>query len=375
MTDSDSPKNTPSIARMRPGRRRRLLVAGCGLALVAAAGFGIHWWVKGRFLVETDNAYVRADVVTIAPRVAGVIAALAVADNQRVRAGDILARIDDRDYRMKVAEAEGALSAAQAAVVAQQARIANFDARKMRQRSLIAQDMAALAARDAEARLATLDYRRQSSLSRQEVTSAQMFETAQADSRKANANLAEARARASASRDMLSVLTTGRDEAVADLDKARAAVRQAQAALDAAQLDLERTVIRAPVSGQVGQRTARVGHYAETGAPLMAVVPATAYIVANYKETQTERVRPGQSVTIAVDAFGGATLKGHVDSFAPASGAQFALLPPDNATGNFTKIVQRMPLRIRIDPGQARAAMVRPGMSVETIVDTRGDRR
>lgn len=373
MTDTENPDNISSTARMRP-TRRRLLIAGCGLVLVSAAAFGIHWWVKGRFLIETDNAYVRADVVTITPQVPGRIVAVAVADNQRVRAGDILARIDDRDYRIEVARAESALAAARADVAAGQARIANLGAQAGRQRNLIAQDAASLRARDADARLAALQYSRQASLARQQVTSAQMLETAEADNRKASAGHTEARAKLSAARDTLLVLATGRDEAVADLDKARAAVRQAEAALEYARLNLERTVIRAPAAGRIGQRTVRAGHHAEAGAPLMAVVPDATYVVANYKETQTGHIQPGQAVRIIVDAFGGGELRGHVDSFAPASGAQFALLPPDNATGNFTKIVQRMPLRIRIDAGQAGVAALRPGMSVETIVDTRGTR-
>lgn len=162
---------------------------------------------------------------------------------------------------------------------------------------------------------------------------------------------------------------------VADRAKAEGVVQQARAALAAARLDLERTVIRAPVAGQVGQRVLRVGQYADVGMPLLALVPAAAYVVANYKEIHTDRIRPGQGVTVVVDALGGATLKGRVDSFAPASGAQFAVLPPDNATGNFTKIVQRIPLRIRFDSGQARLGDLRPGMSVETTVDTRAATR
>jgi membrane fusion protein (multidrug efflux system) len=158
---------------------------------------------------------------------------------------------------------------------------------------------------------------------------------------------------------------------VAGLSQERGVLQQAQAALTLARLALGYTEVRAPVEGIVGERSLRVGQYAEVGAPLLAVVPPDAYVVANYKEVQIDRVRPGQPVDIEVDAFGGAKLEGHVDSFSPASGAQFALLPPDNATGNFTKIVQRIPLRIRLDAGQARAGDLRPGMSVITTIDTR----
>ena len=364
----------PAPDTKSPRSRRRLLLATGALALLAAIGFALHWWIGGRFMIETDNAYVRADVVAIAPRVTGTVVAVAVADNQRVRAGEVLARIDDRDYRIRVADAEGATAAARADLAAAAARIANLDARSAQQHSAIAQDVAAVSARAADAQLATLAYHRQSGLARQQITSVQLLETAEADARRTGAGLSEARAKLATSRDALPVLATERRAAAADLDKAKAVLRRAEATLAAARLDLDRTVIRAPVDGQVGQRSVRAGQYAEVGTPLMAVVPGGAYVVANYKETQIARVRPGQPVRIVVDAFGGATLAGHVDSCAPASGAQFALLPPDNATGNFTKIVQRMPLRIRIDPGQPQTKALRPGMSVETIVDTRGAR-
>lgn len=353
-------------------RKRRLLVlAAGGVAAVGALVFGVHWWTLGRFQIETDNAYVRADVVTIAPRVGGMIVAVEVADNQRVRAGDILARIDDRDYRMKVEQAQGALIEAEAGVAEGQARIANLGARSVQQRSLIARDAAATRAREAEAHLAALQAQRQDTLARQHVTSDQLQQSAQADRSKSAAGVVQARATLAASRAQVQVLATEREAAIASLAKARGMLQQARAALAAAKLDLERTVIRAPVDGTVGQRVLRVGHYADVGTPLMAVVPMAPYVVANYKETQTDRIRPGQNVEVAVDALGGTVLKGRVDSFAPASGAQFALLPPDNATGNFTKIVQRIPLRIRFDAGQARLADLRPGMSVETSVDTR----
>ncbi|MCW6533277.1 HlyD family secretion protein [Sphingomonas lycopersici] len=358
-----------------PRARRRMLLAGGALLLLAALGFALRWWTSGRFMIETDNAYVRADVVAIAPRVAGTIVTVAVADNQRVRAGDLLARIDDRDYRIRVADAEGSVEAARADLAAAAARVANLDARSVQQRSAIAQDAAAMSARAADADLATLAYRRQADLARQQITSDQMLETAAADARRTRAGLTEARAKLATSRDALPVLASERRGATADLDKAQAALRRAEAALVAARLDLDRTAIRAPIAGLVGQRSVRAGQYAEVGTPLMALVPGTSYVVANYKETQIARVRPGQPVRIIVDAFGGAEIAGHVDSFAPASGAQFALLPPDNATGNFTKIVQRMPLRIRVDPGQPQASALRPGMSVEAIVDTRGARR
>ncbi|MBO9726544.1 MAG: HlyD family secretion protein [Novosphingobium sp.] len=340
------------------------------MLLLAGGAYGLHWWTSGRFRVATDNAYVRADVVTIAPRIGGEIVAVAVTDDQWVRAGAVLARIDARDYRAKVEQAEGLLESAQAEVAAQQARIANLDARTARQRGTIAQAAADLSARQADAVLARREYQRQLSLESQEVTSVQIRQSAEAAARRTGAQRDGSREGLAVARAELPVLATERTAAVADLDKARGALRQACAALPAARLDLSRTVIRAPVSGRIGQRSLRAGHYVEAGTPLMAIVPAETYVVANYKETQTYRIRARQSVRISVDALGGTVLRGHVESLAPASGAQFALLPPDNATGNFTKIVQRMPLRIRIDPGQREAAHLRPGMSVETSIDT-----
>jgi membrane fusion protein (multidrug efflux system) len=349
--------------------RRQLTICGSALALLAGGACALHWWTTGRFLVVTDNAYVRADVVTIAPRIAGTITAVTVADDQWVRAGTVLARIDESDFREQVEQAEGALQSAEAEVSAQQARIANLDARAAQQQGVIAQAAAGLSARQSDSTLAGQEYRRQVLLSHQQVTSEQILQSAEAAAHRASAELGSSREGLAVARAQLPVLSTEKAGAVADLAKAQGARRRAPAVLAAARLDLSRTVIRAPAAGRIGQRSVRAGHYVEAGVPLMALVPAETYVIANYKETQTRHIRPGQSVRIAVDAFGGEDLHGHVESLAPASGAQFALLPPDNATGNFTKIVQRMPLRIRIDPGQGAAAALRPGMSVETSID------
>ena len=346
------------------------MICGGAVLLLAGGAYTLHWWTVGRFHVATDNAYVRADVVTIAPRIGGEVVAIEVTDDQWVHAGAVLARIDDRDYRAKVEQAEGLLETARAEVTAQQARIANLDARSARQRGTIAQAAASLSAHEADALLAQREYRREILLASQELTSDQIRQSAETNARRSGAQRDGSRAGLAVARAELPVLATERSTATADLDKARGALRQAQATLAAALLDLSHTVIRAPASGRIGQRSVRVGHYVEAGMPLMAIVPAETYVIANYKETQTRRIRAGQNVRISVDAFGGTVLHGHVESLAPASGAEFALLPPDNATGNFTKIVQRMPLRIRIDPGQREAADLRPGMSVETSIDT-----
>ncbi len=351
--------------------RNRLTLGASAIATIALGAFGLYWSLVGRYRVGTDDAYVRADVVIISPRVSGNITEVAVADNQPVQPGELLARIDDRDYRAKVDQAEGAVSAATAEVAAQQARIAILHARADQQGHLIAAASATVTAGAAEAHRTELEQQRQTALAQQDITSAQKLETAAADAQEAVAKLEASRAAVAAQQGQLAVIATEQLAATADLAKARGALQQAQANLTLARLALGYTEIRAPLAGFVGQRSVRVGQYAEVGAPALAIVPREAYVVANYKEVQINRVRPGQAVSIEVDAFGGASLRGHVDSFSPASGAQFALLPPDNATGNFTKIVQRIPIRIRVDGGQTRAAELRPGMSVVTTIDTR----
>lgn len=354
--------------------RKPIAVGMAVILIVVAATVGVRWWTTGRFLVSTDDAYVRADIATISPRVAGYIAKVGVRDNQRVSAGDVLATIDDGDYRARVAKARGAVTVATASVAARQAAIANLDAQSEQQQSLIAATLADVQARQADLRQANLDYQRERHLDSQHVTDARHLEAADASAKRTAAAVDAARATARASKAHSQVLSTERQQASAALDEARGELMQAQAALALADLELQYTVIRAPTAGVVGQRSVRVGEYVGAGTPLMAVVPDEIYIVANYKEVQLEGVAPGQRVAIEVDALGGRALKGHLDSFAPASGAQFAILPPDNATGNFTKIVQRLPVRITVDTGQVRVADLRPGMSVVTAIDTRPER-
>lgn len=369
MADAALPTTTPSTPLRL--RKHQIVLLAAGLAVAAAGAFGLRWWQTGRFLIATDNAYVRADVVTISPRVSGIVSEVDVGDNQRVSAGDVLARIDDRDYRAKLRQTEGVVAAAHASISAQQAQVATIDARTTEQENTIAEKAATVAVREADARLANIEFQRQSYLAQQQVASTQKLQSTEAATQRAAAALAEARATLSTTQANLAVLHGERDAAVANLQQATSILEQALGADDAARLDLERTTIRAPIAGHVGQRTVRIGQYAETGMPLMAIVPDAIYVIANYKETQLDRIRPGQPVEITIDALGGLILSGRVESFAPASGAQFALLPPDNATGNFTKIVQRIPLRIRIDAEQARMNILRPGMSVESVIDTR----
>ncbi|PNG36745.1 transporter [Pseudomonas protegens] len=354
-------------------RRRFLGYAGLALVLLLILAWCLNWWFSGRFQVETDDAYLRADIVTIAPRVAGYLAAVEVQDNQPLKAGDLLARIDDSDYQARVEQAEAALREALAEQRAGQARLANLKARQQQQQSLIAEAQARVGAAEAEAQRAGQEGRRQQHLASQQVSSVQQLENAAALARQADAALGAARATLAARRQQVQVLDTEQQSARAQLDKLEAGVARVSALRQLARIDLARTLIRSPVDGIAGQRRLRLGQYVEVGAPLLAVVPEDAYVVANYKETQVDGMRPGQPARVEVDALGGHVLLGRVESFAPASGAEFALLPADNATGNFTKIVQRMPVRIRLDPGQARQAELRPGMSVVVSVDTRHD--
>ncbi|UCZ84362.1 HlyD family secretion protein [Pseudomonas sp. L5B5] len=370
MTDTAA---TPVPATHGLTRRRLLLCIALVLGLLLILAWSLYWWFNGRFLVETDDAYLRADIVTVAPRVAGYLTRVEVRDNQLLKAGDLLARIDDSDYLARVEQAEAMLAEARAEQRTGQARLANLEARQQQQQSLIGEAQARVGAAEAEALRAGQEGRRQRHLASQQVSSVQQLESADALARQADAALVAARATLAARRQQVAVLNTEQQSARAQLDKLEAGVARVVAQLQLARIDLARTQIRSPVDGIAGQRSLRLGQYVEVGAPLLAVVPQEAYVVANYKETQVDGMRPGQAARIEIDALGGQVLTGRVDSFAPASGAQFALLPPDNATGNFTKIVQRMPVRIHLDPGQPRQGEWRPGMSVVVTVDTRHD--
>jgi membrane fusion protein (multidrug efflux system) len=339
---------------------RRVLLGGAALVVLAGAGgFGWYWMKTGRFLESTDDAYVQADYTTIAPKVSGYIAEVLVEDNQKVKAGTVLARIDDRDFRTALAQAEADVASAEADVN-------NIEAQLTEQQSVIAQAVAAIAADQAGVNFAQQDYTRYHSLTAQRVTSVQDEQRARSALEEENANLQRDRAGLTAAKQRVDVLTTAKT-------KAETQVKRLQAVEQQARLNLSYTTIAAPIDGTVGARTLRVGQYVQAGTQLMAVVPLQAvYVVGNFKETQLARVRAGQKVKVEVDGLPGVTIEGHVDSLAPASGLEFALLPPDNATGNFTKIVQRIPVKIALDLDPAIAGRLRPGMSAEPVIDTRG---
>ncbi len=354
--DSGIPSATTSGARRRSLLKRSALGTLAVLGLAAAVQYGADYWRTGRFLVGTDDAYVQADNTLIAPRVSGYISEVDVTDNQPVKAGQVLARIDDRDFQTALAQSVADRETAEAA-------IRSIDAQLELQGSTIEQAGLQVTAADAALRFAQEDHLRYQILSRTGAGTTQAAQQTESQFVQRAAGLQQARAALTAARQQVDVLQAARAKAVAQLAHYRAAEQQAR-------LNLGYTTITAPEDGTVGARTLRVGQYAQAGTQLMAVVPLdAAYVVANYKETQLTDVRPGQPVTISVDTFPGVHITGHVDSIAPATGLEFALLPPDNATGNFTKIVQRLPVKIVLD--HSRAGLLRPGMSVEPVIDTR----
>jgi membrane fusion protein, multidrug efflux system len=341
------------------GSRKRLLLAGAALIVIAgAAWYGHDWWTVGRFIESTDDAYVGGDVTVIAPKVAGFVAEVAVTDNQAVHAGDLLVRLDDRDYRAALAKAE-------AAVAGQQATLANLDATRHLQQALIAQAQAGIAAADAETIRAKDDQVRFRDLAAHAAASVQTSQKADADYKQAIANGDRARAAADAAARQIDVIDTQKRQT-------EAALAGAVADRDTAQLNLGYTELRAPIDGTVGNRSARLGAFATVGAQLISIVPARGlWVDANFKENQLARMIPGLGATISADVLPGETFQGHVLSLAPATGAQFSVLPPENATGNFTKIVQRVPVRILLDGDASLLGRLRPGLSVTADVDER----
>ncbi|MGE0741282.1 MAG: efflux RND transporter periplasmic adaptor subunit [Hyphomonadaceae bacterium] len=295
---------------------RRLALIGAGAAFLVVAAFGVHWLVDGRFRVSTDNAYVRADISLMSAKIEGYVRAVPAAENQSVSTGDVLVEIDPTDYQARVAAARAALAQAEGARSSEQAGRA----------------------------LASADVARYRPLAEAGLLSPARMQQLEIQARQAGGGLAAA----------------------------DAGVEAARAQLAQAELDLERTLVRAPIDGVVGDRQVQVGQLVRSGTPLMSVVPLqSVYVVANFKETQIERFHPGQAVIVRPDIAHGLRLRGVVESIAPASGSEFSIIPTDTATGNFTKIVQRVPVRIRLEPGQEGLDLLRPGLSASVTVDTR----
>ncbi|HJS84019.1 MAG TPA: HlyD family secretion protein [Acetobacteraceae bacterium] len=355
--DAISRPDASSPGRQRGGRQLALAALGLG-ALMAVGYYGYDWWIAGRFTETTNDAYVGGDVTPIAPHVAGFVRQILVADNQRVEAGQTLIRLDPRDF-------QAALNHAEAVLDAQEAALASAQARRVQQQSVIDGVMADLTARQAQAAFAAAETRRYSALVLTAAGSRQNAEKALAEDRAARAAVIAAQAALRAAKQQLAVLDT-------ELAQAKANVGQASAGARTARLNLGYTDIAAPVAGYVGDRSAQVGAYVAAGTNLLSVVPASGlWIDANFKEDQIARMRPGDAARIVADVLPGRTLHGHVESLAPATGAVFSVIPPQNATGNFTKIVQRVPVRVGLDGDAAELGLLRPGLSTTVSVNVR----
>ena len=342
----------------RASRRKQILI-GAGLLLITLAlAYGVRWWFYGRFFESTDDAYIQADSVTVAPKVSGYVAEVFVRDNQQIAPGQELVRLDNRQY-------QAAFDEAQATVASRQADVTRAEADLAQQQARIAQAAAEVDGARANARYAASQVERYAPLVK-----------SGAETEERTAELRNAQTRASttlaANEAALRVEQSQTVTLKARLEQARAQLEVAEASARQAKLNLDDTVVRATTAGRVADKGVRVGQFAQPGMRLLTVVPVQdLYLTANFKETQVGRMRPGQPVTLHVDALSGEELHGVVDSLSPGTGSQFALLPAQNATGNFTKIVQRVPVRIHVDvPPEARAVLV-PGLSVVVDVDTR----
>lgn len=355
-----SPPPSPDpLPRTSAARRLALPIVAVVVAALFVIVAGLRWdiWVGNRTVQSTDDAYIRAQTTRLSSRVAGEVKAIAVTDFQPVKAGDLLLQIDPADYQAQLAQTEAGVAGAQAALdnLANQIEL---------QYATIAQGEAQRASAEAQDVQAGQELERQKTLSQTDSGTRQRFEQAIAAQAKTQADVRASRAIIAAQKHQLEVLNGTKKQRAADLQGAKAS-------RDAAALKLSYTRIEAPFNGVVSERQVQAGDYVNIGTNLISVVPLPdVYVVANFKETQLTRVRPGQPVEIIVDTFSGQSLRGTVERIAPASGSQFALLPPDNATGNFTKVVQRVPVRIRFDKDQPLLDRLLPGMSVTARIDT-----
>jgi membrane fusion protein (multidrug efflux system) len=357
VTKPAAPAVSASPAAARSGKRKFVLMGVAALLALAAATYGVYWVVVGRFHVSTDDAYVRANNTLLGARVSGHIAAIFPRDNSIVHTGEAVFKIDDGDYRI-------AVDAARSRIETQQATIDRIGRQITAQESAVEQAKAQLASAEAGLKRAGLDFDRQQELSSKGIASRATFELSEASRDQGMAGVRSARAAYEAARDNVEVTRAQQAEA-------RAQLSELQTSLAKAQRDLDFTSVRAPVDGTFSNRLVNTGDFVVVGQRLGNVVPLDdVFIDANFKETQLKRIRPGQPVTISVDAYGHRKFAGVVESISPAAGSVFTLLPPDNATGNFTKIVQRLPVRIRVPKDVARQNLLRAGMSVYATVDT-----
>jgi membrane fusion protein (multidrug efflux system) len=353
-----APAAEGAAVKPKSAMRKKILVGVGALAALAVIYFGVHYLFVGRYMITTDDAYVRANNTTLGAKVAGHIAKIGVGDNMRVGAGNILFQIDDGDYRL-------AVETARAKIATQQATIERIGRQESAQQSAVDQAKAQLVSAEAATKRAQADFVRQEELSTKGFASKATFDVSQAARDQAVAAVEAAKATLEAAQTQVGVVNAQKAEAEGTLQELRAALAKAVR-------DLSFTEVRTPVDGIFSNRLVNVGDFVQPGQRLANVVPLDdVYIDANYKETQLGRLKPGQPVSITVDGVSGRTITGIVDSLAPASGSIFTLLPPDNATGNFTKIVQRVPIRIRVPFSVARENLLRPGMSVITTINTK----
>jgi membrane fusion protein (multidrug efflux system) len=354
----DQPAAAPANSAAPKSRKRKFILMGIATLLaLAAAAYGVDYILFGRFFVSTDDAYVRANNTTLGARVAGHITAILPGDNAVVHTGDVIFRIDDGDYRI-------AVDAARTRIATQQATIERIGRQVAAQESAVEQAQAQVASADAGLKRAGLDFDRQQALNAKGFASHATYEVSEAGRDQGVAALKSAQAAYDLARSNVEVTKSQQAEA-------RAQLAELQTSLAKAERDLDFTSVRAPVDGTFSNRLVSTGDYVVVGQRLGNVVPLDdVYIDANFKETQLKRIRPGQPVTISVDAYGHRKFAGFVDSISPAAGSVFTLLPPDNATGNFTKIVQRLPVRVRVPRDVARQNLLRAGMSVYATVNT-----
>jgi membrane fusion protein (multidrug efflux system) len=354
---------TATQARKAPRKRSRRLVFGAValLAIGVAGYFGYEYWTVGRFTVSTDDAYVQAYNTTLAAKVSGYLASVPVTDNMQVHAGDVIATIDDGDYKL-------AVDSAREKVATQQATIARMGHQIEAQEAAVTQAKTQLVSAQAAQTRTQLELDRQIALVARDASSRQLLEQAQANRDQAVAGVQGAQAAIDSAAANVDVLKGQQQEAISTLNELKTALAKAER-------DLSFTVIRAPIDGVIGNRAMQTGDFVQTGQRVASLVPLDdVFINANFKETQLARLHPGQTVSIAVDALPEHSIEGTIESFSPASGAVFSLLPPDNATGNFTKIVQRLPVRIHVPPAVAREGLLRPGMSVVVSVNTKANK-
>ncbi|MDZ3992445.1 HlyD family secretion protein [Pseudomonas sp. Teo4] len=354
--NTHEPEQADQAVAARPARMKKLGIVLCVAAVLVLA---VGWLAfRSSDAAFTDNAYVRGDVTSMAAKVSGYVTAVEVEDNQQVKAGDVLFRIDDRDYRAHLAQAEANLKAAEA-------RLTDVDAQTRLQQAQIRQAEAQRQAAMAERQLANKTHERSRKLIQFSAVSQALVDQTDAARSSAEAALTAAAATLDAQRQRIAVLDAQREAAVA-------AIAQAEAARDLSLIELEHTVVRAPVAGVIGNRQVRVGRFVTQGGALLDLVPVEGvWIVANFKETQLEHIQPGQRARVTLDGYPSDTLDGVVDSFAPGSGAAFSLLPPDNATGNFVRVVQRVPVKIRLAHNPLPGRIV-PGLSARVQIEVGG---